>query len=421
MKYLLTLLLALSSLVSMAQNKVSYLEKNRFDLHDIGFEFPQKDFKIIGFGAYHGSAKIEDVELKLLKNLTQDGTINYYMYEVDYSTARFFNKYLETGDTTLLNELVTYMGYHVPQERTIEMYEKWKRLKKLNDELPKANKLEVLGMEWIMNYKYVSRHLLELVPAPYEEFPAMKAIQEMVQNDTTYYARSATSEAHRKLQKLVSEYEGNKEAYLSKTQAPKMLEYLLRNIQYSFEKRPDREKIVYENYVALDAIHNFKDKPQFLRVGFFHLEKSREGEGAYPSFFTRLIEHDFYKKEEVISVIGYYTNSRVVWDEVYDENGDYASYTTEGGYGIGDYEKEYFRGIEQLKKTKLSDMTLFRLNRANTPYAIKEPDLIEVVMSDDPSNTEAVKGMATIEFLDYAILISDSKASVPIYEMDKDK
>ena len=38
-------------------------------------------------------------------------------------------------------------------------------------------------------------------------------------------------------------------------------------------------------------------------------------------------------------------------------------------------------------------------------------------MQDEASNSEAVKGMSTLDFLDYAILISDSKASVPIYEM----
>ena len=152
-------------------------------------------------------------------------------------------------------------------------------------------------------------------------------------------------------------------------------------------------------------------------MGFSHLEKSREGKEGYPYFFTRLIENNIYKKEEVISVIGYLTNSEVLWDELYDDNGKYKGFTTEAGFGIGDYEKEYFRGIDNLKKTKISDQTLFRLNAKNTPYSDNMPDLIDIIMTDEKSNSEAVKGMSTTEFIDYAILISDSPASKPIYEL----
>jgi hypothetical protein len=107
----------------------------------------------------------------------------------------------------------------------------------------------------------------------------------------------------------------------------------------------------------------------------------------------------------------------VLWDIIRDEKGSYKSYTTEGGYGIGDYEKEYFRGIENLKSSKNSDITLFRLNKSNTPYNDGIPDLMEIIMIDKESNGIGVKGKSTTDFLDYAILISNSKASIPIQEM----
>ena len=174
---------------------------------------------------------------------------------------------------------------------------------------------------------------------------------------------------------------------------------------------------MYENYLSLDAIHNFKTQPQFLRMGFSHIEKSREGQDGYPYFFTRLIENKIYDKNKVISIIGYYTDSKVVWDELYDDQGNYKGYTVEAGFGIGDYQKEYFRGIQNLKDAKLSDRTLFKLNKTNSPYLLNEPDLIEVIMEDEKSNVDAVKGMSPLDFLDYAILISNSKESTPIFEM----
>ena len=39
-------------------------------------------------------------------------------------------------------------------------------------------------------------------------------------------------------------------------------------------------------------------------------------------------------------------------------------------------------------------------------------------MQDEESNGEQVKGKSTIDFMDYAVLISNSKAHTPIEEME---
>jgi hypothetical protein len=417
MRKLFILPLIFVILQSCTQTKIDYLHKNRFNLTASKFEFPQKDFNIIGLGAYHGSAETENVELKLLQSLTKEGIIKYYLPEVDYSTAHFYNHFLQTGDTTLLKELVVYNGYHTPQERTIEFYKKWKKIKLLNDSLPRQSKIKVIGIEWIRNYEYVSKHLLELVKDDNETLIPIKEIEKMVQSDTTTYRLGASSFAHHKLKELIADYEENKYLYRLKIKDVKLFEYLLKNIKISFESAVEREKVIYENYLTLDSMYNFKHNPQFMRVGVFHIKKSRQGKKGYPSFFARLIENGIYPKDKVLSIHGYLTNSKVVWDETYDDRGNYSGYTIEAGYGIGDYEKEFFRGIQHLKDSKISDKTLFRLNKKDSPYAENEPDLIEVIMQDEKSNGKAVKGMSTLDFIDYAILISDSKESKPIYEM----
>ncbi|WP_420572766.1 hypothetical protein [Kordia sp.] len=75
----------------LGQSKQEYLQKNRFDLHKETFQFPQKGFKIIGFGAYHGSVKTEDTALNLLKSLLRTQTISYYLPETDFSVAHYFD------------------------------------------------------------------------------------------------------------------------------------------------------------------------------------------------------------------------------------------------------------------------------------------------------------------------------------------
>lgn len=411
--------LTLVSLQLYQKTKIEYLKENRFDLTE-NFEFPQKDFKIVGFGAYHGSAKTEDVEIELLKSLTKDKSIKYYLAETDFSIAHYFNEYLKNGDTVLLKDLVTLYGMRVPQERTIEVYEKWKKLKKLNDQLPTEDKLNIVGIDIQVNYKYVSKHILELINDPDNELNPIQDIRQMVKKDTTFYELGELSYSYKILKTFIDDYENNKSQYQKHISKIAEFEHIIRNLKISFnfsKEYRDRDNVMYQNYLSLDSIYDFKNNPQYVRMGFSHLKKSKEGESGYSYFFTRLIENKIYEKDNVLSIIGYLTDSKVVWDELYDNNDNYIGYTVEEGFGIGDYEKEFFRGIQNLKDSKISDKTLFRLNKDDSPYKANEPDLIEVIMEDEPSNGEAVKGMSTLDFLDYAVLISDSKESIPIFEM----
>ena len=132
MKTYIFLFTLVFSIFSIGQTKQEYLKKNRPDLHKKTFQFPQKGFKILGFGAYHGSVKTEDTELNLLSSLHRSQTISYYLPETDYSIGHYFDQFLQTGDTILLKDLIIHYGTNVPQERSISMYKKWKRLKEVH-------------------------------------------------------------------------------------------------------------------------------------------------------------------------------------------------------------------------------------------------------------------------------------------------
>lgn len=89
MKNIFILLFTFFSFSGYTQNKLEYLKNNRFDLNSSEFNFPDKQFYIIGFGGYHGSSKIEDVEIELLTSLTKNKSIKYYLPETDYSIAHY--------------------------------------------------------------------------------------------------------------------------------------------------------------------------------------------------------------------------------------------------------------------------------------------------------------------------------------------
>ncbi len=412
-----TLIFAFLGLNLLGQTKADFLRQNNYNLRDSNFDFPQEKFKLIGFGAYHGSAKTEEVELKLLENLMVKGKIKYYLPETDYATALYFEEYLKSGDTKLLKKLITHYGTRVPQDRTVETYNKWIKLKKLNDQLPDSKKIEVIGIDKIADYTFSAQYIYNTLKGENCPEDLLQNLGKVVNNDTLDFITYTNNPSKKILKKWVEFYTENTSRYGKYIKDNFAFDHIIQNIKKTWDDSSYREATIFENYLALSPVYGFDKYAQFVRFGFFHLEKSREGKEANPSFFARLIENKVYSDAEIISVIGFLTDSRVLWDQQYDNKGHYIGYTTKGGFGIGDYWKEYFRGIARLKKSKISDLTLFNLRGVNSPYQQPTPDLIEVKMVFNKSNHQAVQGMSTLDFMDYAVLITDSRASVPIEEM----
>lgn len=416
MKYRLLAILMVLAQLCFSQSKDQYLKANRFDLRSSDFDFPQADFKIIGFGAYHGAEKTEKAEQLLLDNLLKHKRIKYYLPETDFGIGYYLNEYLKSGDTILLKDLVKHYGRRVPQEKSIETYQKWKDMKVLNDRELAGNRLAVVGIDVMVSYKYSVKLLLEWLPMGKGKFESYDHLGNMLKIDTTDYSPNYDSYAKNLLKAFVNTYQEHPAEFQALPGKKAFVDHLMENIKQTL-KKSGREKVIFDNYLALSPLYHFKDAPQFVRMGFFHMEKERENNN--PSFFTRLIENKVYGREEVISIAGFLTKSRVLWDVQYNPQNQYTGYTTKGGFGIGDYWKEYFKGIAKFKRNKLSDLTLFRLNQPNSPYKNNQTDLMEIKGFLKKSNKEDLKGKSTTDYFDYALLMTDAEANRPLEELDK--
>ncbi|MDR2207300.1 MAG: hypothetical protein LBE36_14210, partial [Flavobacteriaceae bacterium] len=369
----LTILTFLISLNLCSQNKIEYLEQNRFDMENPDFVFPETDFNIIGFGAYHGSAKTYDAEFQLIKSLKEQNALDYYVPETNFSQAFFFQQYLETGDEELLKELVSVHYTYVPQDASVETFNHWKKLRELNQKY-EENPIKVIGFDVTSGiYKFPIKHIL-LLTENIQNWKANDELKKYVPFSIAEFDENY-DEIEQALKNFINDYETNKTLYADKIKDIFVFEHILKNIAYNFPEKRDREKIIFDNYVYLKNHYQLDTKKQFVKYGFFHIEKEREGN--YPSFFTRLIEQNVYAKNKIITVMGYLTKSEVLWAKIRDKQGNYKTFITKKGYGIGDYWKERFKGIKNLKKAKLSDITLFKLNSENSPYK-NSADLIEI-------------------------------------------
>jgi hypothetical protein len=272
--------------------------------------------------------------------------------------------------------------------------------------------IKVIGCDVVNEYKFPIKHILQLSKDDgnwTQRQVLEKAISQEDLNSTIW-----NKDLNEKVKSFVQDYLSNKEKYSAQINDIWTFNHIIQAINYNFQERREREKIIFDNYLELKSKYDLANKKQFAKYGFGHIKKFREGD--YPSFFTRLIENEVYKRENVITIIGYLTKSKVLWDKKYDKEGNYKAYTTKAGYGIADYWKEYFKGIKNLKKTKLSDLTMFKLNQKNSPYLLGT-DLVEIKMFLKDHNTTKLKGKNTLQFIDYAILIGGSEEQIPIEEM----
>jgi len=410
-----TLLLLLCQIIMLGQtDKGVYLENNGSALSE-AYNFPN-NIKVIGFGAYHGSAKTEDAELLLLTSLINKNNLRYYFAETDISIAFYFNEYLKTGDEVLLKDLIETYGTRVPQERTIEVVTKWKKIKAMNDKLPKNKRIQVLGADPIVTYKYTYRHLISLINKP-KLWPAALRLQKTIAKDTTDFSPYYDSYSKMQLKDFVSDYEADAVKYESYINNKPLFDHLIHILKISFSDGYKREKEMYNNYLTVSKIFNCKDKTQFFRLGFSHLLKAKQPDEKSGSFFSMIIDSKMYSKNEIISITGYLTKSSVIWKDKYDKDGEYTHSTTNSDVGTGDSESEYFRGIDDFKSQQKSDLTIFNLNTPQSPYSETScTDMVEVVTKDNP----VMPGNSTTtDFIDYALLISNSPASRSIYSLKK--
>lgn len=415
LKRILFIILNLFSLVLYPQqSKEEYLKQNASQLNE-SFIYPQKNAKVFGFGAYHGSAKTEEAEIILVKSLIKNNNLKYYFPETDYSLAYYFNEYLATGDEKLLKDLVKNYGTRVPQERTVEIFLKWKELKKINDKLPKNKKLHVLGADPIVTYKYTYRCLLTLIKDT-NKWPSALILKATVEKDTTDFSPYYESYSKQLLKDFVTDYEANPSKFESLISNKPVFTHLIKTIKTSFGDY-NREREIYNNYIEISKIYKLTNNTQFFRYGFFHLLKTKEG--TYPTFFSMLIDKGNYTRDKVISTLGYFTKSEVIWEDVFDDNDNFVSSKTQGDIGIGDDPTEYFKGIDLFKNQKLSDLTLFNLSNSNNPYQkMGCSDLIQVIAKDVIEKIDYSQD-STSKFIDFALLITNSKASTSIYSLDK--
>ncbi|HAK41564.1 MAG TPA: hypothetical protein DCM59_01010, partial [Clostridium sp.] len=94
---------------------------------------------------YHGTKINKQLSMKFLKYLKEKTNFKYYLCELPYSDAYFLNKYLDTGDIKILEEI--YKPLKGTFEWNKDYFHHWKKVYEYNNTLPKESRIQVVGVD----------------------------------------------------------------------------------------------------------------------------------------------------------------------------------------------------------------------------------------------------------------------------------
>ena len=243
-------------------------------------------------------------------------------------------------------------------------------------------------------------------------------VNPQIKNKAEWFARKNNAFLKKQLRDFIKDYEEKKTTYEMKISDTAIFNHIISNLKKELGPYSPREPRILSNYVFLKKQYDLDGAMQFFRYGVFHIMKEKIN--GRSTFFNQLIENDLYKKEEVLSIQGFLTKSRVLWEIKKDKRTNYVGFTTKGGVGIADYWLEYYKGIKHLKRNKKSNITCYFLNGKNGPYKKENTfELVEIKKLFGRNFWNLERDKNTTDYIDYAILISNSKANRPLEELKK--
>lgn len=102
-------------------------------------------YNIYMAGEHHATSKTFDLEFYLIKYFNQNQGVRYILTESGYADAQLFNKYLETGDETILDMVMNNLeGTFAYSKETRKLYEK---LYEYNKTLNNDKKIIFIGID----------------------------------------------------------------------------------------------------------------------------------------------------------------------------------------------------------------------------------------------------------------------------------
>ncbi|WP_061996288.1 erythromycin esterase family protein [Clostridium sp. ATCC 25772] len=380
-----------------------YLKKN-YSSVDLEDESEFKDLSImdsdiegkeIFFTAeLHGTKANEQLNMKFLKYFKEKTDFKYYLCELSYSDAYFINKYLETGDIKILEDI------YKPLKGTFawnkDSYNHFKKLYEYNNALPKESRIQVVGAD--IEHQPINAYKFLVDVLPDKEAPKeIKSVIDKIKNkfnDSDEFDKTF-AQCSNELQNNIEKNENIYKEYLGENFTGFNLVNLnvLNSVEaYKHEDYVDwnntRDNMIYKNFQILQ-----KELPKgkyYGQWGLNHTFQSKEKDIMW--FAAYLNSDDSIFKDKILTVIYNYDDCDMMGIT------DTMEYTT----------NELNIMYPQIKETNNlleGNLNIYKLTSENSPFS-------ETPMYYTFNGEEIEANM--LDFFQYIVCIRNSKATQPL-------
>ena len=380
-----------------------YLSNNKstVNLDDIddfsGLELIKKDLKnkkIVFTGEDHALNKDNLFKIKMIKYLKKEMELNYCLDEIPYTSAYFINKYLETGDENILKRV--FKNSKGTAFCNKDDYRSYKQLYEFNQTLPENKRIKILGPDIEHSSKTSLDYIVDIMKDKDLCTTSLKYLMINLKN----YDNSNDDKVKLKtsVENLLKDISKNEDIYKKIFKEEfENFRYVSNNIQQmciSYLQPHNkwniiRDNYIYKNFKYLDSKIN--DAKYFGQWGGFHILQETfydEFNKSKIDFFASLLNKDKKYKGKILSIHYGYQNSGAV-DEITSSQIDSILFD------------DYVNSQD--------DAILFKLNNKFTPFSSKFIWPFE-------HKFKAKKDQYTSDYIQYLLMIKDSKVSKPLYK-----
>lgn len=346
-----------------------------------------KDKEIFLTGEVHGVKANEELHMRFLKYFKDRTDFIYYLCESSYSSCYFINKYLETGDVRILEDLYRPLKGTFAWNK--DSYNHCKALREYNNSLPDDRKIQVIGVDIEHQIDTAYRYLLDVLPnqEPPKKIKAkidgLRVVLNDIRDDIFLQRAQELLRDMEEKESVYREYLG--EDFIG-------FKLVNSNILNAYEAYPrsavwvhwnnTRDKMIYENFKLLQ--NELPPGKYFGQWGRQHIYQSEEGNVMW--FGAYLNSEGSLFKDKVLSIAYLYDNCEVM--------------------GKGDYPAKPLsvipNPIKKMNDLIGGDLSMYSLIGA--PSFLSEPITYGV------SATEKL----VTDFYQYIVCIKNSKATEPL-------
>ncbi len=343
----------------------------------------------------HGTKANKQLNMKFLKYFKEKTDFKYYLCELPYSDAYFINKYLDTGDIKILEDIYRPLKGTFAWNK--DGYNHLRKLYEYNNTLPKGSRIQVVAVDIEHQPINAYRFLVDILPekeAPKE----IKAVIDKIKstfNDLNKFDETF-AQCSNELQKNIEQNEKIYKEYLGENFTGFNLVNLnvLNQIEaYKHNEDPvdwnnTRDKMIYENFQILQ-----KELPKgkyYGQWGLNHTFQSKEKDIMW--FAASLNSDDSIFKDKILTIIYNYDDCKMM------------GRTGNNGYTTNELNIIY----PQVKETNdllVGNLNIYKLTSENSPFS-------EIPMYYTFNEEELEANM--LDFFQYIVCIRDSKATEPL-------